>query len=226
MQKRLIPIILLCTAILFSFLVQLFGRIQAAPAFTFADGAHEVYLTFDDGPSTVVTNDVLDTLKREKVKATFFIVGERVFGREQTLKRIAAEGHTLGVHSYSHRYDEIYRSKASFRADVVKCADLIRRVTGVTPTVYRFPGGGNHKSLRPVLTELGYTAIEWNAVCGDEEIPHASAQTLLEQTMSTSKGKESVILLLHDSAYRKQTAKALPTIISYFRKNGFIFRAF
>ena len=118
MQKRRIPALIVCLVLFLILAAHLMGRTLATPAFTFAAEERTVYLTFDDGPSTRVTGSILDTLKKEGVKATFFVVGERVAGREETLKRIAAEGHTLGVHSNSHRYETIYASETAFLKDV------------------------------------------------------------------------------------------------------------
>ena len=144
MQKKYVPF-LLFFAVLLVFAAHLGARLTAGtPAFSLAEAAEEkcVYLTFDDGPSTVVTNRILDTLKEESVKATFFIVSDRVSGREETLRRIVREGHTVGVHSATHDYGAIYASDEALLADADACAAVIRRVTGVTPRVYRFPGGG------------------------------------------------------------------------------------
>lgn len=226
MQKKYIPVAVFFVALLL-LLATLGARITAVPTFSFAAGK-VVYLTFDDGPSTVVTGRILDTLKKENIKATFFVVGDRVEGREDTLRRIAREGHTIGVHSQTHVYSQIYASDKALLADVDKCAETVRRVTGISPRVYRFPGGGgkNKEQQTTLLRKRGYRVVGWNAVCGDEEIPGASADRLYNTTVSTSKGKSRVILLLHDSAARKNTAEALPRIIEYFRQEGYEFCAF
>ncbi len=226
MQKRWVPVFIFCLALFLIFAAHLAGRNMATPAFTFAEEARTVYLTFDDGPSTRVTGNILDTLQKEGVKATFFLVGERIPGREEIVKRIAAEGHTLGVHSESHRYGAIYASDEAFRKDVCACKARIEQLTGVSPHVYRFPGGGRHPSKEALLTDMGYEIVWWNAVCGDEEIRGANAETLVRKTIETAKGKNEVVLLLHDSAHHTATAEALPAIIAYFRENHYTFRAF
>jgi len=228
MRKRYFPPFLLL-AVLFvviAFCAAHSGKQEAV--LSFAESKKEIYLTFDDGPSTVVTNRILDTLRDEGVKATFFIVSDRAQTRRETLKRIVREGHTIGVHSASHDYSKIYASNEALLKDVNECAQFIRSVTGITPTVYRFPGGGlSEKERKAVLLErAGYQVIGWNAVCGDEEIPYADAHTLLTQSIRTSKGKNPVVLLLHDSATHKETAAALPAIIGYFRAQGYEFCAF
>ena len=219
MQKRYIPIITFFVVLLVV-IAHLSARVTHAET-------KKVYLTFDDGPSTKVTGKILDVLEEEDVKATFFIVSDRVAGREETLKRIARDGHTLGIHSKTHRYSEIYASDEALLADVRACRDRIEKVTGITPSVYRFPGGSSlHKDKIPLVKAEGLRPIDWNAVCGDEEIPHADAETLYEQTFKTAKGKNPVILLMHDSAPHKATAEALPRIIAEFKRQGFEFCAY
>ncbi len=226
MQRKFLPVTLVLVVLLAMLAVLgLKNAADVSPTIGIAE-SKEVYLTFDDGPSTVVTNRILDTLKEEGVKATFFIVSDRVEGREKTLKRIAEEGHTVGVHSASHDYAKIYASEKTLLADVEKCAAVIRKQTGIVPKVYRFPGGGAHKQYTKLLTERGYTVVSWNAVCGDEEIRGADSQRLYEETVKTSGGKKSVVLLLHDSANHKQTAEALPRIIAYYKTNGYTFKQF
>ncbi len=225
MQRKYIPLAVFFVALLL-LLAHLGARMTAVPAFTFAAEQKRIFLTFDDGPSTVVTGQVLDVLRDEGVKATFFVVGDRVGGREEVLRRIAREGHTVGVHSQTHVYREIYASDEAFLRDVSACAETVRKVTGVTPRVYRFPGGLGNSRRTALLREQGYRVVGWNAVCGDEEIAGADAETLLKTSLSTARGKDTVVLLLHDSAHRRATAEALPSIIRSFREAGYEFCAF
>ncbi len=224
MQRRFIPAVLLFVTLLL-ILAGLGARMNAVPVISFA-AEKEIYLTFDDGPSTSVTEKVLDILKEENIKATFFIVSDRVQGREKTLRRIAAEGHTLGVHSKTHVYSEIYSSAGALLKDAEACAETIRRVTGINPRVYRFPGGGEHPASAKLLRQHGYRIVGWNAVCGDEEIRGADAETLYSSAVETAKGKRPVVLLMHDSATHRATAEALPLIIEHFRAEGYTFSAF
>lgn len=227
MQKKYVPLVVFLAALLV-LAAHLGARaVLAEPAFTYAE-EKRVYLTFDDGPSTVVTNRILDTLKEEGVRATFFIVSDRAHGREETLRRIAREGHTLGVHSATHDYASIYASDEALLADVETCATLIRRVTGVVPRVYRFPGGGTAARERQtlLLQKRGYRVVRWNAVCGDEEIRGACAAALVAESVRTAGNKQNVVLLLHDSAPHRATAEALPGIIAHFRARGYTFCAY
>lgn len=234
MQKRYLPLALVLVALLTMLAVIGLRAIEATPTLGFAaekktkSSEKCVYLTFDDGPSTVVTGRVLDILKQENVKATFFVVSDRVAGREDILRRIGAEGHTLGVHSATHDYHEIYASDEALLKDIATCENIITRVTGIKPHVYRFPGGGSRDKARhtQLVQNLGYQVVGWNAVCGDEEIPCASAETLVQETVKTSQGKSPVVLLLHDSATHKATAEALPRIIAFYREQGYTFCQF
>ena len=225
MRKKYISVIFLF-AVMLMLIVHFGARITAQPTFSFAE-EKKIYLTFDDGPSTIVTGHILDTLKEENIKATFFIVSDRAESRKETLRRIAAEGHTLGVHSKTHDYSSIYASKAALKKDITACAERIEAITGVTPRCYRFPGGETKGHPWHALAEdMGYRVVSWNAVCGDEEIAGASPKTLYETSVKTAGGKNPVILLLHDSAPHKATAQALPEIIAHFRKLGYTFCAF
>lgn len=228
MQKKFLAPALVLVALLTLLAFLGMKAMEAAPAISLAEKRKEVYLTFDDGPSTIVTERVLDILKKDDIKATFFVVSDRVYNREDTLRRIATEGHTIGVHSATHNYSEIYGSDEALLKDVSKCEDVIVRVTGVKPTVYRFPGGGSSAKERQtkLLEERGYRIVGWNAVCGDEEIRYASPEMLVQETVKTSQGKQPVILLLHDSASHKATAEALPRIIEYYRSQGYEFCQF
>ncbi len=224
MQKRnLLFALFLAT---FLICISILGTTRAVPAFSLAAEEKRVYLTFDDGPSTVVTNRILDTLKQEDVKATFFIVSDRAKTRKETLLRIAQEGHTVGVHSASHDYTKIYTSTDALLADVRECAQFITSVVGTPPRVYRFPGGKSSKDYLPLIEGEGLKCVSWNACCRDEEILGATAAQILEESVKSAKGKRNVVLLCHDSAHHANTAEALPQIIAYFRQEGYSFCAF
>lgn len=227
MQKKYLPVLFAVLALTALAVLVGMRTARAQTVFSYAE-EKTVYLTFDDGPSTVVTGRILDTLQEENIKATFFIVSDRVRGRENTLRRIAAEGHTLGVHSATHDYRAIYASDEALLSDADTCAAVIEHVTGITPRVYRFPGGGTADFARQkqLLTERGYRVVRWNAVCGDEETPGAPAQALVEESIRTAGGRRTVVLLLHDSAPHRATAEALPAIIAHFRAQGYDFCAY
>ena len=136
-----------------------------------ADETRCVYLTFDDGPSDRVTPRILDTLEREQVKATFFIVGRSAESRRYIIEREHGDGHSVAPHSYTHDYKRIYASPAALLADIEKCNRLIEHITGRRSNIYRFPGGsfGLSEQLVSAVTGAGYRYVDWNASCGDAD---------------------------------------------------------
>lgn len=208
-----------------------FNLFRSALGGAFADELPEtkvVYLTFDDGPSDKVTPKILDVLKEENVRATFFIVGRQAETRQYVLRRAANEGHTIAVHSYTHIYKDIYASEESLAEDVEKCNTVIRRVTGKEAEVYRFPGGSFsvRRELVDKVESLGLKHIDWNASFCDAEIVDASPEQLAEAAIRTAAGRSRVVMLAHDSTDKSATAQALPTVIRYFKENGYSFSAF
>lgn len=181
--------------------------------------AHRVYLTFDDGPS-VYTQTILDILDEYGVKATFFVVGKETDYAKEAMKRIVEDGHTLGMHSYSHKYLEVYASLDSFAEDLEKIQDYIYQVTGVESTVYRFPGGSSNtisklpmENFARYLDEQGIVFFDWNVASGDGGVPLLPVETLVKNSMENLTRFETSVILMHDSSEKKTTVEALPAII-------------
>lgn len=181
-------------------------------------GIRKVYLTFDDGPS-IYTDEILDILKEYDVKATFFVVGKGKEAYEEAYRRILEEGHTLGMHSYTHVYKEIYSSKEAFIRDVNELQDYLHDVTGEYPDIYRFPGGSSNRvstvdmtELKQYLDEIGVTWYDWNISSGDATGNLGKNQIVRNCTASLEGYREAVILL-HDALDKKSTVQALPEII-------------
>ena len=180
---------------------------------------HKVYLTFDDGPS-IYTNEILDILNQYNVKATFFVVGRESNNTEEALRRIVEEGHTLGMHSYSHKYRELYESMDSFAEDFEKVRDYIYQATGVESVCYRFPGGSSNTvseidmhDFIDYLDSQGVEYYDWNVDAGDGGGKRLSTAALLENCTDSIDSRETSIVLLHDSAEKPTTVEALPGII-------------
>lgn len=187
-----------------------------------------VYITFDDGPSSR-TAEILDILKQEDVKATFFIIGKEGAKEKDLLKRIADEGHTIGIHTYTHVYDNIYVSVEAFLEDFYKTYQLIYDTTGIRPSVFRFPGGSintyNVRYYEEIIAEMsrrGFTYYDWNASSGDA-VAKATAKSVYDNTVQSSEGKDRIILLMHDSIGKYHTVTALPDVIDYYKAKGFRF---
>lgn len=184
---------------------------------------HKVYLTFDDGPSSY-TNDILDILKIYDVKATFFVLGKESEADQEALKRIVAEGHSLGMHSYSHKYEDIYSSKEAFAEDFQKLQDYLFRVTGVTSKLYRFPGGSSNTiidmdihDLIDYLDEQDTVYFDWNVSSGDAAKVLLSADTIVRNCTENLTQRKTSVILMHDAAGRPTTVEALPKIIETIR---------
>lgn len=180
---------------------------------------HKVYLTFDDGPS-IYTNDILDILDSYNVKATFFVVGKEGTNAEEALQRIVDEGHTLGMHSYSHKYKELYESMDSFTQDFARIRDSIYQATGEESVCYRFPGGSSNTvseidmhDFIDYLDSQGVEYYDWNVSSGDGGSMKLSTDTLLENCTKDIDTRDTSIILLHDSAEKPTTVEALPDII-------------
>ncbi|MDE5729618.1 MAG: polysaccharide deacetylase [Clostridia bacterium] len=220
-----------CAALLMCAMIFIFyGTFVLGNNVTFAEEAcqKEIYLTFDDGPSDKVTPKILDVLKEENVKATFFIIGKNAETRKNLLKRAADEGHTVAVHSYSHVYKEIYASPESLLNDIEKCNDIIESVTGKRANVYRFPGGsfGLDEKLISAVTNFGMRYVDWNASTRDAELTAPTPEQLYSAAVTTPADRNRVVLLAHDSTTKTTTAKALKSIIKYYREKGYSFETF
>lgn len=192
--------------------------------------ANTVYLTFDDGPSAN-TAAILDILKANNVKATFFVTGKTDQISLDLMRRIVNEGHTIGIHSYSHQYREIYSSVESYLQDFKQMYDLIYETTGVKPEIFRFAGGSingyNTLIYEPLISEMtrrGFTYFDWNVPSGDT-VQGATAEMIQQNVLQYIENQERGIILFHDGEEQSLTADALPQIISDLRGRGYDFAA-
>lgn len=190
------------------------------------DGKTKVYLTFDDGPS-LLTEKVLDILKQYDVKATFFVIGKTEPAYEAVYQRIVEEGHTLGIHSFSHKYHEIYASEDAFWQDFNRLQEFLYDTTEVWPRFYRFPGGSsNHVSkldmnqLTHEMDEQDIYYLDWNVSGGDATGENLSAEQIADNVIKNVKRYETAVVLLHDTNTKTATVEALPMIIEQLQKDG------
>ena len=186
----------------------------------------EVYLTFDDGPSGN-TDRILDILKEYDVKATFFVVAKTDEASVRSYQRIVDEGHTLAMHSYSHKYAEVYSSMDSFVRDLEGLQEYLYQVTGIWPRFYRFPGGSSNsvskvdmQQLIQYLGENDITYFDWNIASGDAVSGLLSADTIVNNCISGIEGKDECMILMHDASEKNSTVEALPRIIEQIRSRG------
>ncbi len=197
-------------------------------------GEKAVYLTFDDGPSKTVTPLILDVLKQENVKATFFLLGSRVELNPSIVKREYQEGHYIANHGYSHVYPQIYSSIEAILDEYNKTRQAIQNAIGLEYDghLFRFPGGstgGKYKKIKEeskqVLEENQIGYIDWNALTNDS----AGAKTkeaLMENMIKTVGEKTTVVILMHDAGDKILTYEVLPEMIAYLREKGYVFKNF
>ncbi|GFZ31376.1 polysaccharide deacetylase [Clostridium zeae] len=201
------------------------------------DGKKIVFLTFDDGPSTTVTPKVLEVLKKNDIKATFFIVGkelEKDPRAKQILLDTYKQGNSIGNHTYTHIYNNLYPGGKvdadKFMAELDKNNDAIREVLGqdFRSRIVRFPGG--HMSWKGVdetdkrFYDRGYKYIDWNGLVGDAEGKPKSKEQLLERYRQTFKNQQKLVLLMHDTYGKENTAEVLPEIIADLKNKGYEFK--
>lgn len=188
------------------------------------------YLTFDDGPSSN-TEKNLDTLKKENVVATFFLIGNEITKeRESIVKRIVEQGNAVGVHTYCHECENIYCDAAGFFTDYQKASEKIEKVIGKVPVLHRFPWGSNNGYVSSYVDELheklhamGIKSFDWNVSGEDSVAKNVSQETIYENVKKDLCRFDEPIILLHDSESMKNTASVLNRIIAYIRAQGYEF---
>lgn len=191
----------------------------------FADPEHDksvIYLTFDDGPSQN-TIKILDILKENNIKATFFVTKSTTKDAEEIYKRIVAEGHTLGIHTYSHKYTEIYQSVETFLSDFEAIYNYLYEVTGTKAEIFRFPGGSinvyNQNIYQRLISEMlrrGFVYYDWNVASGDAGAK-TNAINIQNSTITGVNKYDRSIVLMHDSANKYSTVESLPNIIAQLK---------
>lgn len=186
----------------------------------------KVYLTFDDGPSKY-TDEILDILAEYDAKATFFVLGKTDRNSKQIYKRIVAEGHTLGMHSYSHVYSKIYKSIEDFDKDFTKLWKLLYDTTGYKPAIYRFPGGSsnlvNKNGMDEFIRYLNDKSVpyyDWNVDNGDATGVEYTKEQLIDNVLNGVALKKRSIVLMHDSETKKVTVESLSGILEALLSEG------
>jgi peptidoglycan/xylan/chitin deacetylase (PgdA/CDA1 family) len=182
-----------------------------------------VYLTFDDGPS-IITNSLLDTLKECNVKATFFVVGKEINGREDVLKRIYNEGHSIGLHTYSHNFKKIYENDDIFINEMLLDQKKIFEIVGYSSKLIRFPGGSSKHLDENMLEKLhknDFKIFDWNSNLEDGVNPKLSVDDLIANAKKCRACDTNIILLMHCNSNNTNTIKALPKIVEYYRSCGY-----
>lgn len=189
-----------------------------------------VYLTFDDGPSEN-TAKILDILDRYNAKATFFITGYNQ-NLDGLVAEAASRGHSIGLHTYSHDYANVYASDEAYFADLNRIGDLAESILGYRPTLIRFPGGSSNtisanyspgimSRLTQKVLDQGYQYFDWNVSSNDAAGNTVDTKTIIDSSCNAD--MEQIVLLFHDSGPKTTTVEALPAIIEHYQERGYQF---
>lgn len=187
----------------------------------------KVYLTFDDGPGSQ-SGKILDILKKNHVKATFFVTGKEDASSKKIYQRIVKEGHTLAMHSYSHIQDVIYDSKEAFEEDLKQINRCLYEATGVHTKFYRFPGGSSTQNTSlpiqnfiDVLKKNHYLYLDWNVISPDINNANATKEQVVTGVMQGVDAYDTAVVLMYDVADKPMTVKALPSIIKQIKAKNY-----
>lgn len=193
------------------------------------------YLTFDDGPSKNVTPKILDILKEENVKASFFVLGKKVEESPEIIKRMYNEGHYIANHGYDHNNSNLYKNSDSFIEEINKTDTAIANALGISnyySHVFRFPNGfmspinkSQKKEAVKLLSEMNYAYIDWNCLNNDS-VKKTSPQQLLVNLKKSAKNKNTLVVLMHDTNDVNDSSKILKESIQYLKNEGYKFNNF
>lgn len=185
-----------------------------------------VYLTFDDGPTPINTPKILEILKKNNVKGTFFVIGQN----PDMYKTITDSGNLVALHTYSHEYKQIYKSEDTFFKDLYKIRDLVKEKTGIDSKITRFPGGSLNRMVpNDVMSKIiarlkkeGFVYQDWNCDSTDA-LQNGRPVPLIIENATTKCPYSHVEILMHDSALKVTTVEALQQIITYYKSRGYSF---
>ena len=193
------------------------------------------FLTFDDGPNISVTPKVLDILKEENVKASFFVIGKCVDSHPEITKRAYDEGHYIANHGYSHNNNLLYKSSDNFLNELKKTDLAIGNAIGVPnycSHIFRFPNGfmspsnkAKKKEAVKLLQNIDFNYIDWNCLNNDSVKKYSSSQ-LLNNLIKSSQNKDILVILMHDTKDVSNSSIVLKDSIKYLKDKGYIFKNF
>ena len=191
-----------------------------------------VFLTFDDGPSKSVTIPILDILKQNNVKATFFVLGSNAERYPEIVKRAFQEGHYIANHSFTHVYSNIYSSPQAVLDEYNRTEIAIKNAIGdqtYNSRVFRFPGGtsgGKYANIKAeavnLLNQNNVAHLDWNALTADAA-GLDNVNDMMNYVETTMGNKNSVVILMHDIGTKKSTYELLPQLIQALKEKGYVF---
>jgi peptidoglycan/xylan/chitin deacetylase (PgdA/CDA1 family) len=180
-----------------------------------------VALTYDDGPHPVYTPQILSILRKYRVKATFFMIGKNMDKYPEIVRRVVADGHAIGNHTYTHPSDINADSRAQAKGEMEACEKTIERLTGRRSYLFRPPKGFMDEIVYSAAKRMGYRTILWT-VCADN---HTAPTPRLMADRVLSQVRPGAIVLIHDGylPIRWKDVRATPLIIEGLRREGYRF---
>ena len=175
----------------------------------------EIAISFDDGPASNYTTEILQLLKKDNIKATFFCIGNRIAGNEQILKKITEDGHIIGNHSYSHHFWFDIFSSEKMLDDLKRMDQETERVIGIVPKLFRPPYGVTNPNLKKAIIKGKYTPVGWSVRSMDTVI--RNEKKLLGKINRSL--KPGAVFLFHDTS--KTTVNILPEFIREVKNKGY-----
>lgn len=177
---------------------------------------HSVCLTFDDGPDEVITPKVLDVLKKNNIKATFFVIGNKVKKNPELLVRILQEGHIIGNHGWAHNCDFPLQSADEIMNELDECEELVYSLTGMRMSLFRPPFGVTNPMIAEAVKEKEYTCVGWSirSLDTNEERPRKEILNRILKQLHNG-----AIILLHDSCDKAD--ELLELLISDLQQNNY-----
>lgn len=187
---------------------RIFGSALIAP-----ERAQELALTFDDGPNPKWTPRLLDVLAEHDVRATFFLLGSRAQAEPALTRRIAAEGHLIGNHSWSHPNLAV-TTAARISEELTRTQDALEQITGEPVRYLRPPFGGRRPAVFRIARELGLRVVTWNAMTSDWSEPSADriAGALAAKIEGLGRRGRAANIVLHDGGHLEPAAERGPSV--------------
>lgn len=194
------------------------------------DGQKIAYLTFDGGPSSNVTPEILNILKNYNIKATFFVNGKNSINNSDILIKTKRSGNQIALRSFDTNYRNLYINPQIYLQDLKESNDVISAILGgnnFQQHLIRFPGGSNmvNSTFRQAIAKSGYNYVDWNVDSYDSlETSSSGYSNIVDKVKISCRNKNHVVILMHDDYNCKATLKALPQIIEYLSKEGYTFK--
>ncbi len=179
----------------------------------------KIALSFDDGPHSMYTQEILSVLREYNIKATFFVIGKNASYYPDILSQIKEEGHEIGNHTFSHSLNKNI-SEENVANDLKKCRDIIKRICGYDVKFFRPPGGILNDKVKETVNSQGYKIVLWNI--DTKDWAHASVDSITKNVLQNT--KSGSIILFHDYIFKDSpTVESLKIVIPKLKEQGYSF---